>query len=95
MPDTYVGIGLALIKTCQTAHCVSHCNNLVYSFSFQPSVKATSPVRKMRCVSGRMNVAADMDTLEPAATQVRPYFFTFLGGRYLSFLLCLDTKKTV
>lgn len=32
------------------------------------SVKATSPARKMRCVSGQMNAAVVMDTLELAVT---------------------------
>lgn len=85
MPDTYVGIGLALIKTCHTACCVSHCNNLGYSFIFQPSVKGTSPAMKMRCVSGQMNVAADMDILDPAVMQVRAYFFASPGKACLSF----------
>ena len=78
MPDTYVPYRvLTFISTC---HCASQMNNVAYSCSPKLSAKATSPARKMRCVSGRMNVAVVMDTLELAVTLVRDcfcFFFTF------------------
>lgn len=61
-------VKLAFIPSWQN---VSLCVNFTYHFSPQLCVRATSPARKTRCVSGRMNAAAAMDTSEPAVTQVR------------------------
>lgn len=44
---------------------------VVLLFPLQLFAKATLPVRKTRCVSGQMNAAVVMDTLEPAVTLVR------------------------
>lgn len=55
------------------AHCAREINNVAYSSSPKLSVRATSPARKMRCVSGQMNVAVVMDTLELAVTLVRDF----------------------
>lgn len=75
MPDTYVPHRVfTYISTYHIAHCASPLNNVAYSCSPKLSVKATSPARKMRCVSGRMNVAVVMDTLELAVTLVRDFF---------------------
>lgn len=75
MPDTYVPHRvLTFISECHTAHCASQLNNEAYSCSPKLSVKATSPARKMRCVSGRMNAAVAMDILELAVTLVRDFF---------------------
>lgn len=88
MPDTYVPHRvLTFIRTCHTAYCASQFNNVAHSCSPKLSVKATSPARKKRCVSGRMNVAVAMDTLVLTVTQVRHFFFIF---HFIYFVLPLE-----
>ena len=63
------------ISARHTAHCASLLNNAACSCSPKLSAKATSPARRTRCVSGRMNVAVATDTSELAVIQVRDFFF--------------------
>lgn len=61
---------------CQLSHVIHLC-------PLQLSVKATSPVRKMRCVSGQMNVAVVMVISEPAVTLVRAFFCHLLSKQMM------------
>ena len=66
------------ISMCHAARCASQLNNVACSCSPKLSAKATSPARRMRCVSGPMNVAVVMDTLELAVTPVRDFLFLYM-----------------
>lgn len=93
MPDTYVPHRLQTANIYQympCPHCARQLNNVAYSCSPKHSVKATSPARKTRCVSGRMNAAVVMDTLELAVTLVRHFLSVFLP--FASWLWCLNVK---
>lgn len=88
MPDTYVPYRvLTFLRACHVAQCANQLNNVAHSCSPKLSARATSPARKMRCVSDQMNVAVVMDTLELAVTLVRIFFSYFFF--IFTFSLCL------
>lgn len=71
MPDTYVAERWHLSVTCLIAHIGKPLTDVLGHP--QLSAKGTLPARKMKCVSGRTNVAVAMDTLELAVTLVRAF----------------------